>query len=294
MKEKIAVFSAILLGMTVGLFATVSLIIDAFIVDNLLGTLLDLAVMGFAYMTAWIGIRYASMEKMVLEKLDMEWDYKIKPVVNLLRETIGRVNTLEVGIMATERKIETTLDYVTNAQNMDVSSIYVYPGASFKFMIKVLVLIVFTFSSLVYAAEFPLGIIHYYLLVIYLVWWGLITSEYKLFDNKNAWMWALVAIMFVPTLGIILDAIIGVNSMIGILFFLMLIYVYSYYSWAAYITIGFKLIDLTKVKGYITKHASEILQEEREKQRIDPKWISYGILICVIIAGAVAVWIFAS
>lgn len=292
MKEKIAVISAILLGVVVGLIATVSLIIDAFVVDNLIGTIIDLVVMGFSYMTAWIGIRYMTMEKIAKEKLDMEWDYKIKPVVNLLRDTIGRVNVMEEDIAQTDRKINTTLDYVTKAQNMDVSSIYIYPGASFKFMIKVLILIVFTFSALVYVSEYPLGIVHYFLLMIYLVWWGLITSEYKLFDNKNAWIWALIAIMLVPSLGMILDAIIGVNSMIGILFFMMLVYVYSYYSWAAYITIGFRLIDMSKLRYYVAKHIGDILPEEKVRSKIDIKWINYGIFLCITIAGAIAVWIF--
>lgn len=294
MKEKIAVIGAILLGITVGLLATISLIIDAFVLDNLAGTLIDLMVMGFAYLTAWIGIRYASMEKMAKDKLDVEWDYKIKPIVGLLRDTIGKVNELEVDVVATNRKIDTTMDYVTKIQDMDLSSVHIYPGASFRFVIKVLILTVFTFSSLVYASEYPLGIIHYFITVIYLVWWGLITSEYKLFNNKSAWMWALIVIMFVPTLGIILDAIWGVNNMIGILFFLMLVYVYSYYSWAAYMTIGFKLIDISKLRYYAAKHIGDIIPEEKVRGKIDIKWINYGILTCICIAGAIAVWIFIS
>ncbi len=77
MKDKIAVFSAILLGAVVGLFATISMIIDAFVLDNLAGTILDLVVMGFSYMTAWVGVRYVLMEKLAKDKMDKEWDYKI-------------------------------------------------------------------------------------------------------------------------------------------------------------------------------------------------------------------------
>ena len=63
MKDKIAVFSAILLGIIVGLFATISLIIDVFFVGNLVGTLIDLIIMVFSYMTAWIGVRHILMQK---------------------------------------------------------------------------------------------------------------------------------------------------------------------------------------------------------------------------------------
>lgn len=127
MKERIAVFSAILLGALVGLFATISLIIDAFVLDNLAGTLIDLVVMGFSYLTAWIGIRYVLMEKLATDKMDKEWDYKIEPVINLLTDTIGRVHTMEMDIMKTNRKIDSTLDYVTKMQDMDASSVYIFP-----------------------------------------------------------------------------------------------------------------------------------------------------------------------
>lgn len=292
MKAKIAVFSAIFLGVIVGLFATISLIIDAFVIDNLIGTMIDLVVMAFSYMTAWIGIRYVMMEKIAGDKLDKEWDYKIEPVTNLLTDTIGRLNAMEVEVMKTNRKIDTSLDYIGKMQDMDASSVYIFPGASFKFIVKVLVLIVFTFSALVYVAEYPLGIVHYFILVLYLVWWALLTSEYHLFENKLSWIWALVPIMTVPVGGIILDSTLGVNNMIGILFFLMFVYVYLYYSWAAYVTTGFKLLDTDKIRNYIINHADVFIKQEKVNRKINRKWIDVGILFCIFIAGAISVWLF--
>ncbi len=292
MKEKIAVFSAVLLGLVVGLFATVSLVIDAFVVDNMVGTLIDLLVMGFSYMTAWIGIRHILLEKIANEKIDKEWDYKIKPIMNLLTDTIGRMNAMELEVMKTNNKVDTTLDYVTKMQDMDASSVYIFPGASFKFVTKALILIIFTFSALVYVAEYPLGIVHYFILVIYLAWWALFTSEYHLFNNKISWIWALIPIMTVPVGGIILDSTLGVNIMVGILFFLMFIYAYLYYSWATSVTIGFKLVDITKIKEYLITHSDAYFQQEKVERKINRKWIDAGILICIAVAGVIAVWMF--
>jgi hypothetical protein len=292
MKAKIGVFSAILLGAIVGLLATISMIIDAFVLDNLAGTIIDLVVMGFSYMTAWVGVRYVLMEKLAKDKMDKEWDYKIEPVVNLLTDTIGRVRTMEMDIMKTNRKIDSTLDYVTKMQDMDASSVYIFPGASFKFITKVLVLIVFTFSALVYVATYPLSIVHYFILVIYLAWWALFTSEYHLFENKNAWIWALIPIMTVPTGGIIIDATIGINNMVGILFFMMFIYAYSYYSWAAYLTTGFKLIDIHKIHDFLIKHTDVYLQQQKVERKINRRQMDVAILLCITIAGAIAVWVF--
>lgn len=292
MKEKIAVASAILLGATVGIFASISMIIDAFVLDNLTGTILDLVVMGFSYMTAWVGIRYVLMEKIAKDKMDKEWDYKIEPVVNLLTDTIGRVQTMEMDVMKTNRKIDSTLDYVTRMQDMDASSVYIFPGASFKFITKVLVLIVFTFSALVYVASYPLSIVHYFIMVIYLAWWALFTSEYHLFENKTAWIWGLVPIMTVPTGGIILDATLGINNMVGILFFTMFLYAYLYYTWASYLTTGFKLVDINKIHDFLIKHTDVYFQEHKVESGINRRYIDTGILVCIAVAGVIAVLVF--
>jgi hypothetical protein len=292
MKDKIAVFSAILLGLVVGLFATLSLIIDTFVINNLIGTLIDLIIMGFSYMTAWIGVRHVLMQKIANDKMDKEWDYKIKPLMNMLTDTVGRINAMETQVMQTNRRVDTTLDYVTRMQDMDASKVYIFPGASFKFIAKVLIVIVFTFSALVYVAEYPLGIVHYFILVLYLIWWALLTSEYKLFNNKTAWLWALAPIMTVPVGGIILDAAWGPNIMMGILFGIMFFYVYFYYSWAAYVTIGFKLFDMTMVRDYILKNMDTYFEKEKTEHKINRKWIDVGILLSIVIAGAIAILIF--
>jgi len=292
MKDKIAVFSAILLGAVVGLFATLSLIIDVFVLSNLTGILIDLIIMVFSYMTAWIGVRHILMQKIANDKMDKEWDYKIQPLMNMLTDTVGRINAMETQVMQTNRRVDTTLDYVTKMQDMDASQVYIFPGASFKFITKVLVVIVFTFSALIYVVEYPLGIVHYFVLVIYLIWWALFTSEYKLFNNKTAWLWALAPIMTVPVGGIILDAAWGPNIMIGILFFILFFYIYFYYSWAAYVTVGFKLIDMKIMKDYILKNMDTYFEQEKTQRKINPKWIDIAILVSIVIAGAIAVWIF--
>jgi hypothetical protein len=292
MKEKIAVLSAVLLGAVVGLFATISLIIDAFVLDNLTGTIIDLCVMGFSYLTAWVGLRYVLMEKIAEDRMDKEWNYKIAPVVDLLTDTIGRVQGLEIDIMKTNRKIDTTLDYVAKIQDMDASSVYIFPGASFKFITKVMVMIIFTFSALVYVTAYPLSIVHYFILVLYLGWWALFTSEFHLFENKNAWIWGMAPIMTVPTGGIILDATLGLNNMVGILFFLLFLYAYLYYSWAAALTIGFKLIDLHKIHDYIIKHTDVYVKKQKVDVKINRRHIDIAILLCIAVAGVIAVMVF--
>jgi hypothetical protein len=243
MKPSIPTICSLLLGGIIAVGSTASLVIDITTTQNIVGIGLDLLVIFVSYMTVWNSISSHLEAKIARKHIEQEWDYKVKPLTNLLLETITKVNSLESEVLNTNLKVNTTLDYVMKSQDMDASKVYILPGASFKFICKVMVLIIFTFSSLIYTTAYPLGIVHYFILVVYLCWWTLFTSEYKLFHNTTAWIWGLIPIMIIPTLGIILDSTLGLNYMIGVLFFGMFVYAYSYYTWSCFTTTGYKLID---------------------------------------------------
>jgi len=247
MKISIPTICTILLGGIVAIGSSASLVIDITSTQNISGIGIDLLVMFVSYMTVWNAIYGFMLEKVSRRKMEQEWEYKVKPLTNLLMETIGKMNKLESDVMNTNLKVNTTLDYVMKAQDMDASKVYILPGASFKFICKVMVLIIFTFSSLIYTTAYPLSFIHYFILVVYLCWWTLFTSEYNLFKNTTAWIWGIAPIMIIPTIGIILDSTLGLNYMIGILFFGMFIYAYSYYTWTCFVATGYKLIDIEPI-----------------------------------------------
>lgn len=98
--------------------------------------------------------------------------------------------------------------------------------------------------------------------------------------------------MTVPAGGIVLDATIGLNNMVGILFFMMFIYAYSYYSWAAYMTTGFKLVDIHKIHDFLIKHTEVYLQQQKVERNINRRQIDVGILVCIAVAGVIAVLVF--
>jgi hypothetical protein len=154
------------------------------------------------------------------------------------------------------------------SQDMDTTRTFILPGVSFKFISKILVLIFFTSSALVYASSYPLGIIHYFILAIYLTWWVFITAEFKLFGNSTAWTWAIAPILIIPSVGIIMSAIYGINNLIGIMFFALLFYVYFYYSWASFVATGYKLIDLKTAISEIKEKIKRNQPQGFEKDEI--------------------------
>ncbi len=260
-KIKLAPISSIcsiLLGGIIALISTFSFIVDLLTTLNPIALLIDIAVMAISYLTVWQGVYYTILDRIAKERMEEQWDNRIEPILNLLTETSCRIDSIEEEMLRTNRKVNTTLDYFMRSQDMDASRTFILPGTSFKFISKILVLIFFTFSALVYVSSYPLGIVHYFILAIYLTWWVFITAEFKLFSSSIAWTWAIAPIMIIPAVGIIMSAIYGLNIMIGILFLALLLYVFFYYSWASFVATGYKLIDLkpviSEIKGKIKKN----------------------------------------
>jgi hypothetical protein len=243
----ISSISSILLGGVIALISTFSFIVNIISTQNPIALLIDIFVMTLSYLTVWQGIYYSILDRIAKERMEEEWDHRMQPILNLVTETSGRIDSIEQEMAASNQKLNTTLDYIMKAQDFDTTKTFILPGVSLKFSSKILVLIVFTSSALVYASSYPLGVIHYFILAIYLTWWVFITAEFKLFGSSIAWTWAIVPILFIPSVGIIMSAIYGINTLIGIMFFALFFYVYFYYSWASYFVTGYKLIDLKPV-----------------------------------------------
>ena len=250
LKIKLAPISSIcsiLLGGIIALISTFSFIVDLLTTLNPIALLVDIVIMTISYLTVWQGVYYTILDRIAKERMEEQWDHRIEPIMNLLTETSCRINSIEDEIFRTNQKLDSTLDYTMRSQDMDASRTFILPGTSFKFISKILVLIFFTFSALVYVSSYPLGIVHYFILAIYLTWWVFITAEFKLFGSATAWTWAIAPILIIPSVGIIMSAIYGLNIMIGILFLALLMYVFFYYSWASFAATGYKLIDLKPV-----------------------------------------------
>ena len=250
LKIKLAPISSIcsiLLGGIIALISTFSFIVDLLTTLNPIALLIDIVIMTISYLTVWQGVYYTILDRIAKERMEEQWDHRIEPIMNLLTETSCRINSIEDEIFRTNQKLDSTLDYTMRSQDMDASRTFILPGTSFKFISKILVLIFFTFSALVYVSSYPLGIVHYFILAIYLTWWVFITAEFKLFGSATAWTWAITPILIIPSVGIIMSAIYGLNIMIGILFLALLMYVFFYYSWASFVATGYKLIDLKPV-----------------------------------------------
>lgn len=257
--------SSILLGGAVALVSTTSFAIDLINTRNPVALAIDIAVMTVSYLTVWQGIKYTNFDQIAHRNATTAFDSRVEPLIKLLTETAGKVDSLQEDVLRTDKKVDTTLDYVMKSQNMDASKAMIVPGVSFQFISKLLVLIMFSFASLVYISSYPLGIVHYFIAVIYVCWWGVITSEYKQFNSSVAWIWGIAPVLIIPSVGLIMSAIYGLNIMIGILYLFLFIYIYSYFAWASYMTTGYKLIDMKPIV-YIIRNRLKNDKRQAEKK----------------------------
>lgn len=257
--------SSILLGGAVALVSTASLTIDLINTRNPVALAIDIAVMTISYLTVWQGVKYASFDYIATKNANTAFDSRVEPLIKLLTETAGKVDSLQEDVLRTDKKVDTTLDYVMKSQNMDASKAMIVPGVSFQFISKLLVLIMFSFASLVYISSYPLGIVHYFIAVIYVCWWFVITQEYKQFNSSVSWIWGIAPVLIIPSVGIIMSAIYGLNIMIGILYLFLFIYVYTYFTWSSYITTGYKLIDMKPIVYMIRNRLKKDKKEVENK-----------------------------
>lgn len=106
------------------------------------------------------------------------------------------------------------------------------------FIIKSIFVLNVTLAAVVFLSLNPLAGTHFILTAVYLIWWLLITSDFKLFGNVRAWYYCFGIIILIPLAVILLNAFFELRVMMAILFLGIAVFAISYYSWCAYITRG--------------------------------------------------------
>jgi hypothetical protein len=100
--------------------------------------------------------------------------------------------------------------------------------------LKFIVIINLTIGILLYALSFPGRYAPYIFTLIFILWWLVITEEYKLWKSPIAWVWAILPIFTVPVMAILLYYVISIGVLIGLIGVFLTVYAYTYYAWARY------------------------------------------------------------
>ncbi len=112
---------------------------------------------------------------------------------------------------------------------------------------KYIVLINITLAAFLFMLQYPLGYIPYAVTVLFLLWWIIITAEYRLWNIEIAWTWAFFPIILLPIYTIIMNAYLEDYQLFGSLSIGLCIYILSYYYWCSYIVKGVLPFDLQDI-----------------------------------------------
>jgi len=179
------------------------------------------------------------------------------------------------------------------SKDKDVEEIIQQPIAvatSIKFIIKAIFLIVVTMAAFMFLLNFNLGgITPYGVLLIFIMWWVFITSEYNLWREDSAWGMVFLPILVVPVGVMLLANLINYNVLMAMLYVSVGVYTLIYYLWAVYATTGSLPVIVTKkeeaveseffalqqksmLKELINALISRISRMENKKQEVEYAW----------------------
>ncbi len=143
--------------------------------------------------------------------------------------------------------------------------------------VKYVVLINITLATFLFMLQYPLEYIPYAVTVVYIIWWAVITQEFKLWNVESVWMWVFVPILILPVYTIIMNAYLRDYQMFGSLFIGLCAYVIVYYSWCSNMVRGVLPFDLHIALAEFKKKLKEKTPEEAPKTMVSAPRIDVKI-----------------
>lgn len=169
--------------------------------------------------------------------MDSMFDNEIYPRLEPALEEVAEVQARLEDI--DERIDRVNLNFVRYKRHPPVDE---FPALSIDskitMFLKFIVTINITIGVLLYVLIFPGNYAPYVFTMMFVLWWVVITEEYKLWKTATAWAWAILPIFTVPVISILLFVVINIGMLIGLIGIFLIIYGYGYFTWARYYVEG--------------------------------------------------------
>lgn len=238
--EKIGLGITLLLAVLIIVYSLFCLMIDLTVTSpfDLFSIVIDLIVLAVGIVVGHFAFRIYKKsvyyEELVRSAFDEGIYARLEPVLRKVAETHVEMENLEDRIDIIDRKVQTVIEEQVRAEKKPELASMVAPGTSMGFVVKAIFLTIITMSGFLSMIYLLPGFTRYATLAFYILWWLLITSEFKLFDDFVAWIMVFVPIFLIPFSFMLLDFLVGVNMVIAIFYVLLALYAFLYYSWALY------------------------------------------------------------
>lgn len=242
--EKIGLAFALLTAIILLGFSFFSLIVDMIYKFDLYGILIDLIFLGIGIFLGYFSIRIYKKsvyyESLVNSAFDEGIYTRLEPVLRKVAETSVEMEDMESRLNKIDHMVQTVIEEqvkMEKSPRVEVEKA-IAPGTSMGFVVKTIFLTIITMSGFLFMIYTSIGAAHFATLLFYVLWWLLISSEFKLFGNTASWLIIFVPILLVPVGFMILDAFMEINNVVALFYACLALYAFLYFSWAVYETKG--------------------------------------------------------
>lgn len=192
-------------------------------------------------------------------------------IYHRLEPVLMDVAEVQVGLTG----VQTQLDRLNRGIEMlskKETSLPSVPGHT-NYHIKYIVLINITLAVFLFMLQFPLGYVPYLVTIIYIMWWGAITTEFKLWKEDSTWAWVFVPVLVLPVYTIAMNAYLQSYMLFASLFVGLGLYAVSYYSWCNYIIKGVLPFDIQEA----VRSAGEKIESAKHTEMLTKPEIAINI-----------------
>jgi hypothetical protein len=242
--EKIGLAFALLTATILLGFSLFSLIVDTILKFDLYGILIDLIFLGIGIFLGYFSIRMYKKSVYYESLMNFTFDEgiytRLEPVLRKVAETSVEMEDMKSRLNKIDRMVQTVLEEqvkMEKSPRVEVEKA-IAPGTSMGFVVKTIFLTIITMSGFMFMINTSIGAAHFATLGFYVLWWLLISAEFKLFNDTAAWVIVFVPILLVPVGFMTLDAFMQINNVVALFYALLALYASLYFSWAVYETKG--------------------------------------------------------
>ncbi len=173
-------------------------------------------------------------------------------IYHRLEPVLVDVAQVQVGLSAVQTQLDRLNRNVELFSRKEVAAPAITGNAAYN--VKYIVLINLTLAVFLFMLQFPFGYVPYAVTLVYILWWGAITAEYRSWKDDAAWMWIFVPVLVLPVYTIAMNAYLQSYLLFASLFIGLGLYTFAYYSWCNYV-----------VKGALPFDIQEAVRNAREK-----------------------------
>ncbi len=233
----IGVFSIISIAIYLIFLSMIELYDSLFVEFNSISFFPNVIIFLLGFGALYGGVNIAKNSIVFDHFLDSVFETEVYPRLEPALEEVAQVQ-------ARLENIEERMDRM----NMNIARYKEYPSAAefpavaitnrITSFLKIVVATNITIGILMYAILYPGEYVPYLFTIMFMLWWGVITDDYKLWKNAISWAWAIIPIFAVPFMSIFLFVVIPIGSLIGLVGGFLIIYVYAYFAWVRYYVEG--------------------------------------------------------